>query len=118
MLRLRVMRAFRHKLLAQLFTEPRALSRNRHYDTFDDADGRAALKAARHLRALERDILAQAARGHRPVLEETQRDGEAVIRVELSHLRAKRVAYLSRAELRLLLERPGVKEALAAGDEE
>lgn len=111
------MRAFRHKLMEQLLTEPKALSRNRHFDTFDHPDGRAALKAVRHLRALERDILAQAARGHRPVLEEAEREGESVIRMELTQLRAKRVAYLSRAELRLLLTRPGIREALTGSDD-
>ena len=107
------MRAFGLKLVEQLLAEPRGLSRNRHFDTFDDATGRAALKASRLLRALERDILAQARSGRPAKLEEAERDGEVLIRVELSALRARRVAYLSKGELKLLLDRPGVREALA-----
>jgi len=106
------MRAFRLKLVEALLADDRTLSRNRHFDTFDDATGRAALRTSRYLRALERDVLQAASRGERTRLEQVERDGKPAARIELCRPRGKQVAYLSLPELRLLLERPGVRAAL------
>ena len=106
------MRAFRLKLVEQLLEAPGALSRNRHFDTFADADGKSALRLSRYLRALERDILAQHERGEAIAMEAAERHGEPAVRIELTRPRGKQLAYLSRDELQLLLQRPGVREAL------
>jgi hypothetical protein len=106
------MRAFVHRLVRQLLDEDQPLSRNRHFDTFDDAVGRRALRVSRHLRALERDILSQRAGGTRVAVHKEEREGEGVIRLELFGARFRRVAYLSLAEFEILLSLPGVKEAV------
>ena len=75
------MRAFRLKLVEQLLEAPGALSRNRHFDTFADADGKSALRLSRYLRALERDILAQHERGEAIAMEAAERHGEPAVRI-------------------------------------
>ena len=104
------MSGFVNRLVQELLAPTRALSRNRHFDTFDDASGRRALRVSRHLRSLERAILAPAERP--PQASREERDGQPVVRLELSAYRVRRVAYLSPEEFGLLLDLPGVRQAL------
>lgn len=106
------MRRFRLQLVEQLVARPGTLSRNRHYETFASPDGRAALRACRHLRGLERDLLLHARAGHFARVEEIAGNGERGVRITLLHLRGQRVAYLSRGEYEVLLRRPGVRAAV------
>jgi hypothetical protein len=106
------MRAFVLKLVEQLVSESRTLSRNRHFDTFNDPLGRWALRVSKHLRALEREILETQRRGQPATVSREERDGTVVIRLDVPSMRARRVAYLSPPEFEILLGRPGVREAL------
>jgi len=106
------MRAYRHQLAEQLLERPGALSRNRHFDTFDHADGRAALRINRHLRKLERAIAEHAAQGLPISVTHGVRDGAPAVSLALSCPRGRWTAHLSAAEFALLLRRPGVREAL------
>jgi hypothetical protein len=106
------MRRFRLQLVEQLVAHPGTLSRNRHFETFADADGRAALRSSRHLRGLERDLLLQARTGTPARVEHTADNGERAVRIELGVMRVRRVAYLSRGEYEVLLRRPGIRAAL------
>ena len=107
------MRGFVRKLVEQLVAGTGELSRNRHFDTFDDATGRRALRVSRHIRALEKAILQSREQGVRPTVHTEESDGQVVIRVEVARMRARHVSYVSRDEFEILLARPGIKEALA-----
>lgn len=82
-------------------------SRNRHTLALSSPEGRRALRIHRHLRSLERDLLAGVAA---TVTREADR-----YRLTLRTPRAARSAWLTRAELRLLLESPAVRAALGDG---
>jgi hypothetical protein len=79
-------------------------SRNRYYLALSSPEGKRALRIHRHLRSLERDL----ARGlSATVAAEAQR-----VRLVLSGKRVSRVAWLTRAEFRLLCTSPIVRAAL------
>jgi hypothetical protein len=82
----------------------RGFSRNRHHAALSSPEGRRALRIHRHLRSLERDIGA----GHAATV---AREPERV-RIELRGRRSSRVAFLTRAEFRLLCTSPAVRAAL------
>jgi hypothetical protein len=79
-------------------------SRNRYFLALSSPEGRRALRIHRHLRSLERDLTAGAAA---TVAREAER-----IRLTLRGKRGSRVAWLSRAEFRILCGNPGVRAAL------
>lgn len=82
-------------------------SRNRYYLALSSPEGRRALRIHRHLRSLERDLSGGAAA---TVTREAER-----IRLTLRSKRGSRVAWLTRAEFRLLLGSPAVRAALGDG---
>ena len=95
-----------HRIVRRLRQDASALSRNRNFHTFTDPKAFRALRLARHLRALEADVLRHP----------SQADSDAdrvVVRVTYPHLKATRTAYLSRHEYDLLLEDPQVSVVLA-----
>ena len=104
---------FVRQLVERLHDPSRPLSRNRHFHTFDNPLGRAALRVSRRLKALQKDVLAcrdgggrvTATRGAGP-------GGEVVVEVRLEKLRSRRTATLETAEFELLCELPGVGDAL------
>jgi len=100
-------------LVRRLNDAKRPLSRNRHFHTFANAEGRRALRIARRLRSLAHEIREQARRGA-PIRVERVFESGSLVRVllELVHVRARRVTLLSAAEFELLLEGEGVREAL------
>ncbi len=116
------MNAFVRQLVRQLLTEDReqvrdGLSRNRHFEVFEDAQGRTAHRIFRRLRVLARDIRAAApaplevsriaarAGGRREVTRPVR------LRVPLPG--GVRTAFLSEDELELLSEAADVGERLA-----
>ncbi len=108
------MDAFVRRLVRRLNDDTRPLSRNRHFHTFDNDEGRKALRISRRLLSLRKDILACRAAGE-PVRAEAQVGaGETKIEILLERLKGRRTAVLTDAEYALLLELPGVKEALAS----
>ncbi len=101
------------RLIQRLNDPSQPLSRNRHFHTFDNPEGRYALKTSKRLRALQRDILASLREGLHTVF--TRRtDGNGLVTVELTfeRVRGRRTSMLRDAEFELLCEMPGVAEAL------
>jgi len=84
--------------------EDPGFSRNRFYLALSSPEGRRALRIHRHLRSLERDLLA----GHAATV---AREAERV-RLTLRGRRTERTAWLTRAEFRLLCDAPAVRTAL------
>ena len=110
---------FVRRLIQRLHDPSRPLSRNRHFHTFETPEGKAALKASRRLRSLQRDILACHQEGKPPrLLRRELGDGEHRIELVFERVKGSRMAVLKDAELELLRELPGVKDALAASDEQ
>ena len=108
------MDSFVRRLIQRLHDPAQPLSRNRHFHTFDNPEGRYALKTARRLKALQRDILACHLEG-RPARLVRQVDGDGLCRIELhfERIKGRRVSLLQDAEFELLASLPGVREALA-----
>ncbi len=107
------MHDFVRRLVVRLGERGRPLSRNKHFHTFDTPLGRQALKLSRRLRSLSGDILLQAKDGGTMQIEE-QADPAGKLRIVLqfARLKAKRTVFLSQGEWELLLQEPGVREAL------
>lgn len=84
--------------------EDPGFSRNRHYLALSSPEGRRALRIHRHLRSLERDLSSGAAA---TVTREAER-----IRLTLRSQRGSRIAWLTRAEFRLLLGSAEVRAKL------
>lgn len=84
--------------------EDPGFSRNRHFLALSSPEGRRALRIHRHLRSLEQDLSAGAAAS---VAREAER-----IRLTLRGQRGSRIAWLTRAEFRLLLGSPVARAAL------
>lgn len=101
----RNMHSFVYRLVERLTAEGPPLSRNRHFHTFVTPEGREALRIARHLRSVARDI---AAAPEQPVVEKE----EGRIRVEIPVRAGVRTAWLERDEYRLLLKMPSVRGTL------
>lgn len=93
----------------QRLREDPGFSRNRYYLALSSAEGRRALRIHRHLRSLERDL---AAGSQATVVREAER-----VRLELRGKRGSRIAWLTRAEFRLLCDSPAVRAALGAAAE-
>ena len=87
--------------------EDRGFSRNRHFLALSSPEGRRAVRIARHLRSIERDVLAGW-----PVRAEP-RDGRVLVTV--AYRGGTRSAWLSPGEYRMLLANPAVRLALAPG---
>jgi hypothetical protein len=98
------MDAFVQRVVRRLREEP-GFSRNRHFLAFASAEGRRALRIHRHLRSIERDL---AAGSQATISREDDR-----VRIDLRSKRgARRTAYLTIEELRLLSGSAPVRAAL------
>jgi type II secretory pathway component PulJ len=97
------------RAVARLREDP-AFSRNRHFHALSSPEGRRALRIHRHLRSLERDLSAAGARAS------VERE-PARVRLTIEGRRGRRVAWLTRAEFRLLCASEAARAALggAAG---
>lgn len=104
---------FVRKLVERLFEPGSGLSRNRHFHTFENAEGRQALRISKRLRGLAADLETCRREGGQASLSR-ERDDRGVVRVELviAKLKTRRLTRLSEAELELLLELPGTRAAL------
>ena len=107
------MHDFVRRLVVRIGESGRPLSRNKHFHTFDSPLGRQALKLSRQLRSISKDLLAQAQEGAQ-VRVEQQADGTGKLRIllQFARLKAKRTVFLSQGEWELLLQEPGVREAI------
>jgi hypothetical protein len=79
-------------------------SRNRHFVALSSPEGRRAVRIARHLRSIERDL----EKGWPARVE--RRDGRLLLTV--AYRGGSREAWLSEAEYRMLLDNPAVRAAL------
>ena len=107
---------FVRRLVERLSHPSRPLSRNRHFHTFDTPEGRAALRIQRRLASLHQDLLGclqDGGRAQARILE--GRDGTRRMELSLTRLHARRTTLLPEAEWELLLQLPGVTEALSDG---
>ena len=91
------------RAVERLRDDPR-FSRNRHYLALSSPEGRRALRIHRHLRSLERDLAAGSSA--------TVDREEARVRLTLRGRRGSRIAWLTRAEFRLLCATPAVRASL------
>lgn len=92
------------ELAVRRMREDRGFSRNRHYVALSSPEGRRAVRIARHLRSIERDLEA----GWPARVE--SRDGRVLVTVV--YRRGNRSAWLSEGEYRMLLANPAVRAAL------
>jgi hypothetical protein len=104
---------FVRRLVERLVADGRPLSRNRHFHTFETPEGRAALRTARRLRALERDVQRCLAGGGTVALRTNPGAGAPrALELSLVEKLATHRAFLSVEEVALLRARPGLSEAL------
>ncbi len=100
------------QIIVRLQDNPRSLSRNRNFSTFEQPAARRARRVARYLRSLAADILGE--RGPGQVQVQRVRQGQrCMIQLRFPALASSRTAYLSPDEFELLLARPGLRDALA-----
>ncbi len=107
------MDSFVRRLVERLLAVEGPLSRNRHFHTFDTPEGRTALRLARRLKALQREVLRCRAEGGRVELHRRP-DGPAGRGLELClvHRVGTHRAFLSPEELALLEGLPGLAEVV------
>jgi hypothetical protein len=87
-----------------LHQEP-ALSRNRHFDAWNDPLFKRSLRLSRRLRQLADDVQQTLNAGGTVAVNTTDRGPGEELRVQLHGPRVRRQAYLSGAAFRLLVER-------------
>lgn len=92
------MQAFVYRLVERLVDDGPPLSRNRHFHTFDSPEGKQALRIARRLRSVARDLHEATAPYH---LQEEER-GARRIRLEIPLHTGTRTTWLTDKEWRLL----------------
>jgi hypothetical protein len=96
----------------RLHDPARPLSRNRHFHTFDNPLGKAALKVSRMLTALQKDIEQARAQGQSPQVTRIDTGEDVRIEVKVPKLKGTRTTRLEVAEFELLCALPGMREAL------
>lgn len=105
---------FVRRLVERLFAPGQPLSRNRHFHTFENAEGRKALRIRRRLESLAKALSSLREEGGTPTVTRTaDADGVVTIVLRLAGPSGTRTAYLEEDELELLQRLPGVREALA-----
>lgn len=92
--------------LVERLASDEPLSRNRHYHTFTHPEGKRALRIARHLRSVARDI---SAASEPPSLTRLPDDG---VRIEVPLPLGVRTTWLNATEWRILQQMSGVRHSL------
>lgn len=100
------------RLVARLVFEREKLSRNRSFEAFDDPDVLRAVRVARHLRSIVRDLL-DTTTVVRSSLDD-RRPGELRLAIEHPIRGVRRTAWLSAEELAILRLDPELVERLRA----
>ena len=108
------MDAFVRRLVERLLEPSAPLSRNRHFHTFETPEGRRALRLARRLRGLARDVRRCAEGGARPRLRLDESSRSVSVELRFEELAGRRTTTLSREEYGLMLRIPGMAERLPA----
>jgi hypothetical protein len=94
---------FVERAILRLREDP-GFSRNRHYLAFSSPEGRRALRVHRHLRSIERDLSGGSSA--------TVARSDGRVRIELRSRTARRTAWLTPGEFRLLCSSPIARAAL------
>jgi hypothetical protein len=94
----------------QRMREDGGFSRNRHFHALSSPEGRRAVRIARHLRSIEKDL-----ESGWPARVE-RRDGRLLLTI--AYRSGSRSAWLSGAEYRMLLANPAARAVLPALDAE
>jgi hypothetical protein len=89
--------------------EDRGFSRNRHFLALSSPEGRRAVRIARHLRSIERDLESGWPARAEP------REGRVLVTV--AYRSGTRAAWLTGAEYRMLLSNPAARNALEVNEE-
>jgi hypothetical protein len=110
--------AFTRRLVERLMDPARPLTRNRHFHTLDNPEGRRALRISRRLLGLQKDLVrCQREGGAGSVTHHTNAQGEVVVELTLRTLNAARTTVLDATEFELLCRLPGLREALTHAPE-
>lgn len=108
---------FVRRLVERLFEPGSPLSRNRHFHTFENPEGRRALKIRRRLLALEQAVADCRAQGGAPRVERREADDGAVtVALHLHAGGVSRTTWLEEDEFELLQRLPGVARALSGSE--
>lgn len=106
---------FVRRLVERLFEPGSPLSRNRHFHTFENPEGRKALRIRRRLEGLAKELAALGREGGSSSLTRTtDADGQVTIALKLAGPNGTRTAFLEEDELDLLTRLPGVAATLGA----
>ncbi len=108
------MHAFVYRLVERLTSEGPGLSRNRHFHTFTSPEGQQALRLARQLRSIARDIAASSEAPRYAVDDETG----GKVRLEIPIVAGTRTAILEPPAWELLRRMPAVRSALSPASHE
>lgn len=86
-------------------------SRNRNFEAYEDQRVKRALRIARHLQSVEKDLLA--AGGEEVTLQAVeQQGGQVVVRLSYRSGHGRRVSFLTPSEWALLLESERIRDVL------
>jgi len=106
---------FVRRLVERLFEPGQPLSRNRHFHTFENPEGRKALRIRRRLVDLQEAMASCQRDGGTVTVERTvDEDGVETVALQLKGPGTSRTTYLEADEFELLQRLPGVAAALPA----
>lgn len=107
------MDAFFLRLLETLTLGQHVLSRNRHFHTFDNPEGRRALRLSKRLQSLGKDILRCAKEEGTLSLEATsENEWDSSLQIRLQVGKWQRQCSLTLSEFEILKQLPEVEETL------
>lgn len=109
------MDALTAKILARIYRDDTAFSRNKNFEAYRDPRVQYAARLCRHLKDLEEDLLAHGSQDTVTMHagEPPPNDGAVRIRVTIHALNCRRTTFLSRTELDLLRENPALAPLLS-----
>lgn len=104
---------FVRRLVERLNDPSHPLSRNRHFHTFDNPEGKQALRISRRLQALRHDIEQCQREGNQPIARTLDpKNAQKQVELELVGIKSRRRTVLEADEFELLCQMPGMRAAL------
>ncbi|MEW5737337.1 MAG: hypothetical protein AB1938_00335 [Myxococcota bacterium] len=108
---------FVRRLVERLVEPGHPLSRNRHFHTFENPEGKRALRIRRRLEALRAALDDCRGTGKTPrVRRTTDEDGVVTVELRLEGSQGTRTTFLEEDEFELLQRLPGVRDALEGSE--
>jgi hypothetical protein len=86
------------------------LSRNRHFELFENQENRAALEIWKHVASVRRALLQQRSQGRVMLRLHRTEDGQCVLEAALEEIEARSQWHLAPGEVGLLLRDQGIRE--------